>query len=167
MNKPSVEFKAESREYPGTTFFEVVRYINGKKEFGGEIADDMEDAERKASKMNADALQAVNPCKGSKGTVIHYTDRTPCTVVNVSEDGKTVWVRTNKTEIITPPVIVPGGFAGHCTEPAKWRILDGFEGVEQCFTFRKNGKFVEKGSSARDGLTVTFFYHLKFYDYNF
>ena len=167
MNKPSVEFKAESREYPGTTFFEVARYINGKKEFGGEIADDMEDAERKADKMNAEALNAVNPVAGSKGTKLHYTDRTPCTVTRTSEDGKTVWVRANKTEITKAPVIEPGGFCGHCTTPAEYKILDELEGSESCFTFRKNGKFVEKGSSIKDGLVVTFSYHLKFYDYNF
>lgn len=166
MNTPIITFKAEAREYQDMTFFEVIRYINGRKE-SGELADSIEDAEQKATKANEAALNAVNPVVGSKGTKLHYTDRTPCTVTRTSDDGKTVWVMSNKTEIIKAPVIVPGGFAGHCTEPAEYKILEEYEGAEQCFTFRKNGKFIEKGGSAKDGLSVTFSYHLKFYDYNF
>lgn len=56
------------------------------------------------------------PAVGQGATICHHCDRTACTIVAVSESGKTISLQPDHAEPRNwKPEIMPGGFAGHCT----------------------------------------------------
>lgn len=55
-------------------------------------------------------------------TVCHFSDRTACTVINVSASGKTIWIQEDRATLNDwKPEMVPGGFAAHCTNNTSQR----------------------------------------------
>ena len=106
-----------------------------------------------------------NPQVGDHCHIVFWTDVEPCTVVH--RTNKSCKVQTNKVELVTPPVIEPGGFAGVVAENAEWKILDEFTGIFFTFTLRKNGLWKMVGASATERGSVLQPGHRKFYDYGF
>ena len=50
---------------------------------------------------------------GAGATVVLYTDRQAHTII--AKTAQTITLQRDKVTRLTDPVIVPGGFAGHCT----------------------------------------------------
>jgi len=102
-----------------------------------------------------------------------HTDVRPCTVIEVTRGGAHVIVRFDKAELAEGerPNIIPGGFAGHCTNQhsLKYDITEDPDGVTATFTLRKwRGRYVwtPKGGSP-DGVQRLRKGWRYFYDYNF
>lgn len=105
------------------------------------------------------------PHVGDRCSWVLYSDVEPCTVV--ARTPSTCTVRINKSRLIKPPVMVPGGFAGVIKEPAEWEILDQLEDRTLVFSRRKNGCWKLRGSSANSHGNRLIQGHRKVYDYGF
>lgn len=110
-------------------------------------------------------MNAFNPQVGDPCNWAIHTDVEPCTVI--ARTAKTCKVQIHKTEIATPPKMIPGGFAAVVAEPAEWRILDEMEPRIMTFTLRKGGQWKLQGTSSNQFGNVLRAGHRKFYDYGF
>ena len=111
--------------------------------------------------------------EGDQVNISYYTDIAPATVVEVTRRGKCVKVQKDRARLGEgqKPDIVPGGFAGHCTNQRDlgYDIERDEDGSFETYTLRKwRGRYcwTQKGGSP-DGRQ-----HLgqgwdAFYDYNF
>lgn len=94
-----------------------------------------------------------------------YTDAEPCTVI--ARTPATATVRIDRSVIIKPPEIVPGGFAGVLVQEPEYQITEDPNGRKLVFTRRKNDRWklqktatTARGNDLRPGW-------FKRYDYGF
>jgi hypothetical protein len=94
-----------------------------------------------------------------------YTDTNPFEIIRVVSD-KTIEIRSMNAERDFEPNIIPGGFAGHCTNNTesaqKWKITSDETAPVIRIRFGKKGWKDANGN--RYGLDTK---PRKFYDYNF
>jgi len=110
------------------------------------------------SLQNAIARQTKDkstPYVGMPATIIMYTDRVAAQVTRV--EGKSVFVRRHR---------VKAKHTGMTDTGQEWELGE-LEGEEREFTLRKNGKYVEKGSSFLNGLVVWLGVADHYHDYSF
>lgn len=94
-----------------------------------------------------------------------YSDVEPCTVVH--RTAKTVKVRIDKADLVSPPKMVPGGFAAVVVEPATWSIRENPAGRLLTFSRRSTGRWKLQGTGSNErGNTLQPGWH-KYYDYGF
>lgn len=110
-------------------------------------------------------MKNFDPQVGQQCHWVLYTDVEPVTVI--SRTPKKVVVRVDSAEIDTPPVIVPGGFAGHCVKQATWKISENPDGRLLTFTLRKNGHWKQVGTGSKERGNYIGPDWFKFHDYNF
>lgn len=104
---------------------------------------------------------------GDHVTELLYSDQHSMTIVERTAN-RIVATRDN-VERLTEPTIIPGGFAGHCTNQRsiKYRCTSNPDGARVVFTRRKNGEYIKQGCSikSRSGRIMNGSH--EFYDYNF
>lgn len=81
---------------------------------------------------------AIVPEVGMGGSYGAGSDSYPVTVVEVSKNGKTVWVTQDE-------VIVTGEWAQGEYEASTYSTLPNMDGARLCYTLRKNGRWIMKG----------------------
>jgi hypothetical protein len=110
-------------------------------------------------------MTEFNPQVGDRAYWQIWTDCLPCTVVK--RTAKTVTVRLDKAEVVKPPVMVPGGFAAICLEPATYEISEDPNGRLVTFSHRASGAWKGKGTRTNQVGNVlrAGWYHR--YDYGF
>lgn len=111
-------------------------------------------------------IQAT-PAVGMGVTGKVYTDCDALTITRVSKSGKVFWA-TRDTATLLPgwkPEIIPGGFAGYCTNQysQEYTYTSNPDGREIRFTFGKDGKWKCKKHYGE----VTLGVRRAFRDYNF
>jgi|APGre2960657404_1045060.scaffolds.fasta_scaffold53324_2 hypothetical protein len=98
----------------------------------------------------------IKPIIGEGATISLCADSHPQTIIEVSDDLKTVVVQEDKSTIDP-------------TAPAysnRWIIERDPQGVVEVFTLRKNGRYVRKGESL-NGQALTLGGRHKYYSYEF
>jgi hypothetical protein len=107
----------------------------------------------------------VIPVVGMGLTARIYTDCEAFTITRVSPSGLTVWAKPDKAELSPDwkPEIVPGGFAGHCTNnySQTYTYTPQPEAEEVAFRLTKKG-WHRKGYAS-----VVLGERRAFHDYNF
>lgn len=110
---------------------------------------------------------------GQKCTVFGYTDRHPFEITKVGKDGKWFECRRITAELdpTWKPIMVAGGFAGHCENNREQRWVYGeVVGEEEGslrFSLRKNGEYVLVGTDTKRGTQIGIGKAVRFHDYNF
>jgi hypothetical protein len=99
---------------------------------------------------------------GNGATYCMYSDRIACTIIKVT--AKTITLQEDKAIQLTDPVIIPGGFAGHCinNNDIKYSYERDLMGsVKVARWSAKQQKYIV------DGYAPVIAGRHKFYDYNF
>jgi hypothetical protein len=106
----------------------------------------------------------LNPTTANVGdgaTLIHYTDRTAYTIIG--KTAKSLTLQRDRAKRLTDPVIVPGGFAGHCTNnnDIKYEYSPDPKGqIVKAHWSEKKQRYFVQGTPVSAGRS-------EFYDYNF
>ena len=105
-----------------------------------------------------------NPEVGDKAAVYYFTDVQPCTVIKRTKKFVTVQMDDYKLNKDSKPEIIPGGFAGHCTnqKDQKWDIVSNKDVPTVRARLRKDGYY-----HSAHGKHLLSESPRKFYDYNF
>lgn len=108
---------------------------------------------------------------GDGVTEILYTDRAAYSIVEIKSDRKIVVQKDTATlKEDFQPEIVPGGFAGHCTNnrEQRYNYTPNPEGPQVVLTLRKSGKWLPMGQSdSPRSKSWKIGIRSEFYDYNF
>lgn len=116
--------------------------------------------------MVHEIMHPTNVKVGEGATLCLYSDRYACTVSNISKKGKQITLQRDTATRITKPEIIPGGFAGHCTnnDEIEYTYARNEKGATYTANWsEKRGKFVvggAKGEPVMQGRDEK-------YDYNF
>jgi hypothetical protein len=97
------------------------------------------------------------PIVGTGCSILHWTDRTACTIIEVSENGKTVVVQEDNA-VRTDKLGM--------TDSQSYEYTPNPNGVKHTYTLRRNGKWVAKGESIK-GTRLMIGARQHFYDYSF
>jgi hypothetical protein len=106
-------------------------------------------------------IETVKPAKpevGMGATIIYFSDRTAATIVEVSENGKTIKVQADKA-IRTD--------SNGQSDSQDYRYERNPKGKIETATLRKNGTFVIQGKAMRNGTIVRVGERDEYYDYSF
>jgi hypothetical protein len=107
---------------------------------------------------------------GSRVGIRGWSDIHPATVVSMSRTGRRVTVRQDTADLHPDwsPEIVPGGFAGHCSNQytQQWVITDNPDGPLMEFSLRQDGQWWASGSKVGSTYRLIEGWR-KFYDFNF
>lgn len=96
--------------------------------------------------------------------LIGYSDVQPYEVLDISESGKTIYIRSMICERGFVPEVIPGGFMGHCVNQneQKWTIKQDHDAPIMKARLHKDGYFWSVlGKHKMEDAPR------KFYDYNF
>jgi hypothetical protein len=108
---------------------------------------------------------------GMGATVFGYSDSSAYTVIKISKSGKKVFLQKDKSTLDPnfKPNIIPGGFAGHCTNnyAQEYTYESDSNGHIIEVSLRKNGKWVVKGEPTKGSKGIKFGVRREFFDYNF
>jgi hypothetical protein len=118
--------------------------------------------------ISAGLIKAVDhrpwPSFGQGATICHYSDRTACTIVEVSPSAKTITLQPDHAELDHwKPEMIPGGFAAHCTNNStqRYRYARNAKAPIVKARLRKDGRYrTPAGERVIEGR-----HH--FHDYNF
>ena len=117
---------------------------------------------------NGNVTLGFDPQVGDKAQVIYYSDVKPCTVIKRTK--KFVWIQMDNYKLAEgeKPNIIPGGFAGHCTNQRqlKYDITRNLKGSISRFGLRANGRWCRCGQHDVNPTTLGKGWRA-FYDYNF
>ena len=117
---------------------------------------------------NGNVTLGFDPQIGDKAHVLYYSDIKPCTVIKRTK--KFVWVQSDNYKLAEGerPNIIPGGFAGHCTNQRslKYEFTRNHKGSIYKFGFRENGRWCQCGDHCSNPTTLGKGWRA-FYDYNF
>ena len=118
--------------------------------------------------LNGNVTLNFDPQVGDKAHVLYYSDIKPCTVIKRTK--KFVWVQMDNYKLAEgqKPNIIPGGFAGHCTNQRslKYDFIRDLKGSVYKFGFRDTGKWSQCGDHCSNPTTLGEGWRA-FYDYNF
>lgn len=98
------------------------------------------------------------PAIGTGATILHWTDRTACTIVAIEKDGKRIGLREDKATRSDK-----NGMSD--SQSYKYETTPG--GPEQWFTLRKNGAYVSEGEPLKNGTRCIIGIRNHHYDYSF
>lgn len=99
-------------------------------------------------------VRGIIPEVGIPCTIVYFSDYRAATVVEVSEDKKTVGVRFNETNC-------KDWYAGY------YEVLQELYGEVEYFTHRKNGQWVMVGHQVMDGVKLALHYQRHYIDPEF
>ena len=107
-----------------------------------------------------------DPQIGDKAHVLYYSDIHPCTVIKRTKKFVTVQMDNYKLNKEIRPNIIPGGFAGHCTNnrEQRWIITENPEGTITEGYLGSDNEWYEKGTNRRNTVEKGY---VKFHDYNY
>lgn len=124
--------------------------------------------------------QRATPAVGGAATFTLYTDSYACTVIKISPNGKTVWLRRDKATLLNgfnsgekdALQFSPGGFCGHTSGEQRYSYAPDPEGqvIKVSARALRDGSIVWKqaGHSTRSpGAFAYFGARHEHYDYNF
>jgi hypothetical protein len=111
------------------------------------------------------------PVVGKGATICLYSDRKACTVIRVSDSGKTAWIQEDKAKLLNgfnsgeedALHFEPGGFAGHTSGTQRWECTRDPKGPKYRVSRRKNGHWYLANSQTRVRMGTRDHYH----DFNF
>ena len=108
------------------------------------------------------------PKVGDHCGIYFYSDVHPATVIK--RTPKFVWIQEDKYQLQKDwkPEIIPGGFAGHCTNnnSQRYDFTRNEDGRVSKFSLRKNGRWCRCGDNSTRPTTIHEGWRA-FYDYNF
>ena len=109
-----------------------------------------------------------NPKVGDQAAGYYYSDVHPCTVIKRTKKFVTVQMDNYKLNKEIRPNIIPGGFAGHCTNnrELQYDITRNEKGGLMKFGLRQDGTWCQCGDSSRNPTALGKGWRA-FYDYNF
>lgn len=87
----------------------------------------------------------VQPKAGDGATIVYYTDRHACTVVDVSANGKLIAVREDRSLRMD---------SNGRSESQDYRFEPDPNAPMRAFSLRRNGLFVEVGGAAHNGIVL-------------
>lgn len=119
-------------------------------------------------------MNEVNWKVGEGATINHWTDRSACTVIEVSKSGKRIKIQRDKATLLNGMnsdaedklTCEVGGFAGHVSGRQRYDYERDENGSISEVSLRKNGKWILKGSNAKTGTSISEG-RREHYDYNF
>lgn len=119
-------------------------------------------------------MSEINWKVGDGATINHWTDRSACTVIEVSKSGKRITIQRDKATLLNAMnsdaedklECSPGGFVGHVYGRQRYEYERDENGSKTDFTFRKTGRWMQKGTNGRTGTSVSKGRN-EHYDYNF
>lgn len=100
----------------------------------------------------------ATPVVGQGATILHWTDRSPATVVEVSGKGKTVVVQDDNYQRTD---------SNGQSESQDYIYSPNPQGNKRTYTLRKNGRWVAKGENLVNGSRVALGNRERYYDYSF
>ncbi len=112
---------------------------------------------------------------GGGATMIGWSDRQACTIVEVSKTGRRVTVQRDTATLLNgiksgaedALTCHSGGFAAHVSGTQRYSYEANPEARRVSYTLRKNGRFVMVGQPAKGGPELTVNGRREHYDYNF
>jgi len=104
------------------------------------------------------ARTSIVPEVGMGVTIICFSDREAATVIEVSKDKKTVIIQEDTAERIDKN--------GMC-EHQEYVFTPNPSARKEVYRLRKNGRWVVKGGSMKNGQCILLGSRDKYYDYNF
>lgn len=99
----------------------------------------------------------ITPEKGMGATIILWSDRHACTIIDVP-NPKRVVVREDLA------IRTDSNGVSECQE---YRYETNPQGKISTFTLRKNGKWVQQGKSMKNGTQLGIGFRREYYDYSF
>lgn len=102
--------------------------------------------------------ESNTPEVGMGATQVWWTDRKAFTIVKVSADGKTVWATRD---------IVTRTDAGGPNNAQRYEFETDWDGETDVYTLRKDGRWIRKGMSMKNGQVLSIGVRREFYDYGF
>lgn len=96
------------------------------------------------------------PVEGVGCTILLWNDRHAATIVRVSADKGKVWVTRDKA--------IPVGNVAY-TESQRYSYERDAEAGEECFSLRKNGRWVRKGEGLLSGTSLLIGARKEYYDW--
>ena len=118
--------------------------------------------------INGNVTLGLDPQVGDHAHVLYYSDIHPCT--GVKRTKKFVWGQMANYKLAEreKPNIIPGGFAGHCTNQRslKYEFTRNLKGGITRFGLRDNGQWCQCGDHSSNPTTLGEGWRA-FYDYNF
>jgi hypothetical protein len=101
---------------------------------------------------------APTPEVGMGATILHWTDRTAATIIDVSPNGKTITVQEDTATRSDSHGMSDAQSYDYASNP---------DGATHVYTLRKNGKYVKQGNPLKGGQTVAIGYRRQYHDYSF
>jgi hypothetical protein len=98
------------------------------------------------------------PEVGMGATIILWSDRLACTIVEVSKSGKRLTVRRDKTTRID---------GNGMSDSQKYEYEPDPQGSERTFSLRSNGRWVQEGETMRGGTNLAVGVRREYYDFSF
>lgn len=100
----------------------------------------------------------ATPTVGQGGTILGWSDRSPCTVVEVSPSGKTVVVQDDSYTRTD---------SNGMSESQDYTFTPNPNGGKTTYTLRKNGRWVVKGQGMNAGNHLSLGKRDRYYDFSF
>ena len=91
-------------------------------------------------------------------TVLHWTDRSAGTIIQISENAK---------ELIWQKDIAKRSDNNGMSESQTYEYTRNENGEIIVFTLRKNGRWIRKGQTMRNGTVLSIGHRSEYYDYSF
>ena len=98
------------------------------------------------------------PTPGEGATIIHHSDRSACTITEVSANGKRVVVQQDIARRVDK---------NGMSESQQYEYSPNPEGGKNAFTLRKNGQWIMEGKPMKNGTPLHIGYRDEFYDFSF
>ena len=98
------------------------------------------------------------PKVGDGATILGWTDRKACTVVEISANGKRVVVQRD---------IATRTDSNGMSDAQSYEYAADINGARYAFTLRRNGRWIAEGSPAKSGTCCAIGYRNAYYDYSF
>jgi hypothetical protein len=102
-------------------------------------------------------MENITPKVGMGATIVHWTDRTACTIISISTSGREVRVQQDHAKRVDK---------NGMSECQNYEYSPDPDGSVSTFTLRKNGRYIEKGAPMRsNGLAIG--HRRQYHDYSF
>jgi len=108
---------------------------------------------------------------GDGATIIHYTDRDACTIIDISKSGRVATIQKDKAILLNDAnsgahdslKVEPGGFSAHVSGEQRYKITPNSDEKKFKVSLRKNGEW----RIIKDNTLVHMGVRNHYYDFNF
>lgn len=108
--------------------------------------------------LTANSKNTITPVVGIGATILMWSDRLPCTVIEVSKSGKSVVVQHDEY------TRTDNNGMSECQD---YEFAPNPEGQKRTFTLRKNGRWVVEGSGMKSGECLSIGHRNRYYDFSY